>query len=526
MNKELLLIDLLAEKKLIFTYYYTFIKRRIIALLIAILTTSLLFLGLGQLTYLYLLDQTQNPFYEIRITNLYHFSTNLGYFFLFIFSLGIILCLIKYSTFKKHFHEWLKNKVETLSTLEILEEDANYYYFINNQDVNDTPTKRALLKKSIKVIPLSENETNIMLGYSRSIFYLNQIYFLMEPTRVVNQLTTPKTKSNSQKKIIQIAMILGLFASFMSYFYLTGKLNPKLQLESQLTTDSLENVIDIQDGDTLIPKNEVTHDQPSELEMTYFYDKEHDLYFQTTNYGKDWMEVPVSVSDTRRGIYGLSSGQIPIGYFMDYTYDISPDFSWYLYSPEPKEEDWLDLNFLRSTDNGQTWTSHLISKVFEQVRYRKVQILKNGFIMVYTSTPTGMSPENFSMYYSTDNGVTWYQGAESTVNAPIQNVSFISQTTGFLATRDSLFYTNNGGVSFDEAIIELPEGYKKEGVDIFTSPKEVTQKSANTLSIQLNLVKTEKIDIHKIFECEFSSTDNGATWHFEKQLKSISNKTS
>ncbi|BDP71364.1 hypothetical protein EfmAA94_25370 [Enterococcus faecium] len=49
------------------------------------------------------------------------------------------------------------------------------------------------------------------------------------------------------------------------------------------------------------------------------------------------------------------------------------------------------------------------------------------------------------------------------INQPVQNVSFVTTSLGFVSTRESLFYTNNGGRSFKESVLSIPENYQTGG---------------------------------------------------------------
>ena len=107
------------------------------------------------------------------------------------------------------------------------------------------------------------------------------------------------------------------------------------------------------------------------------------------------------------------------------------------------------------------------------------------------------------------------------INQPVQNVSFVTTSLGFISTRESLFYTNNGGRSFKESVLSIPENYQTGGIDLFQSPNEVTQISANTLETKFYLLKKGPIDAGKMFACLFRSTDNGETWQFVQQLSQV-----
>ncbi len=132
-----------------------------------------------------------------------------------------------------------------------------------------------------------------------------------------------------------------------------------------------------------------------------------------------------------------------------------------------------------------------------------------------------MSAETLYIYTTMDGGITWIKSGSTMINQPVQNVSFVTTSLGFVSTRESLFYTNNGGRSFKESVLSIPENYQTGGIDLFQSPNEVTQISANTLETKFYLLKKGPIDAGKMFACLFRSTDNGETWQFVQQLSQV-----
>ncbi|TVT00744.1 oxidoreductase [Enterococcus durans] len=269
------------------------------------------------------------------------------------------------------------------------------------------------------------------------------------------------------------------------------------------------------DGDLLKdPKKEVqlVASQTNDLKI----DQETKKLYMTTDQGKQWRFVPLALDWVRFGDYTLTSGTIPVGYWMDKTFDLSPDFSWFLYSPDQQ-----DVYMLTSTDAGKTWGKNLITNHGERVRYRKATFLNSDQGIVMLSTDNGMSAESLQIYTTNDKGKSWTSTGGTVIDQPIQNVSFVTTSLGFVSTREKLYYTANGGRSFKESIVTIPADYQTGGLDLFQSPNEVTQVSANKLEAKFYLLKANSIDIGKMFACLFTSTDNGETWQFEQQLSQV-----
>lgn len=74
-----------------------------------------------------------------------------------------------------------------------------------------------------------------------------------------------------------------------------------------------------------------------------------------------------------------------------------------------------------------------------------------------------MSAETLYIYTTMDGGITWIKSGSTMINQPVQNVSFVTTSLGFVSTRESLFYTNNGGRSFKESVLSIPENYQTGG---------------------------------------------------------------
>ncbi|MFR3684424.1 MAG: WD40/YVTN/BNR-like repeat-containing protein, partial [Enterococcus sp.] len=239
--------------------------------------------------------------------------------------------------------------------------------------------------------------------------------------------------------------------------------------------------------------------------------------YMTTDSGSAWSFVPLKPEWMRSGSYLLTSGEIPLGYWMDKTYNIAPDFSWFIYSDNEKE-----LSFLFSHDQGKTWQKSLVSENAQRIRYRKAQFFADGSgVLVYSNASPEVSSEGLEIFQTNDFGKTWSRSNGTTINQPVQNVSFVNPTLGFVSTRENLYYTNNSGSSFKEAVVTIPADYQTGGLDLFQTPNEVTQVSTNQLETKFYLLKMAGIDQGKMFACLYRSSDNGETWQFAEQLSEV-----
>ncbi|ALS02739.1 hypothetical protein ATZ33_15545 [Enterococcus silesiacus] len=361
-----------------------------------------------------------------------------------------------------------------------------------------------------------------MIGQSPLLFgiYASQIFIL---NKEIDFPSLPVKNGLSLTKKSLLALGLTALLSFAgSYYYLTNTATfngaDDLILEDKHMTQ--------QSFDTKPSKEtevtEQTHDTP-----VHQTEKVNDLYlkpesnelFMTTDSGTTWHHVPLELDWLRGGDYTLTTGTVPVGYWMDKSFDISPDFSWFIFSPDN-----VAAYMLTSNDNGNSWQKNRIDDHLDNFRYRKATFFANGSGIAIFSTDGGMSAENISIYSTADQGKNWTKLDGTTISQPIQNASYLSQATGFIATRTKLYYTTNYGRSFNEALINIPKGYVADALDIFQPPNEITEVSANILEAKFNLLKTEDIDINVMFSCLFQSVDGGETWTFKKQIARIKNE--
>lgn len=336
-----------------------------------------------------------------------------------------------------------------------------------------------------------------------------------EPVTISTNPTTISTWNKSFLQAFSLVLVLGLVIS--SVFMAQTPSQHELAKEFNSVSETQKKSIpEPENRDGLICQKGVTPTHVTD-ETNHLLLEENELYM-TANSGATWQFVPIKADWLRAGDYTLTSGIIPLGFWMDKTYDIGPDFSWFIYSPDPANQ---SVYLLTSPDEGQTWQKSLIQNPLGPVRYRKASFFDDGSGVAVFSTTSTSSEEYVRVFTTTDYGKNWRESCGTLISEPIQNTSYLSPSTGFLATRNDLYYTHNAGEAFNKAIITIPDEYADNSLDLFQSPNEITSASSTKLEAKFNLVKSSGIDRHKMVACLFQSLDGGKSWSFVKQLSPI-----
>lgn len=519
MNQELFIIEMLSAKNQIIAQDKQNTRKKIKIYLTALITCGIVFFGISTVVYRFLKPQIQSLFYSQRLTHLYYLALLIGGVSLLFITISLISSIARSWYLRHRFENWLEKNAPAILAYTSIYQDQTYYYLA--QKAGQKPKLRLKKTDTVQLLETLDGYP-IMLGHHLGFagFSTSQIFLL--------QKEPEKLPANRQyffnKQLIwyggsAIILLLGMTGVYHYAFHeptageFTTPSTSHMHGASMMQKPSHHDSNQTSAG--LVEQQGKTPDMTVSQTTKLYLDSSDELYM-TTDSGKNWSFVPLKPDWLRSGDYTLTSGTIPVGYWMDKSYDLSKDFSWFIYSQDEKH-----LYLLISKDNGKTWSKSLVSDDAERIRYRKANFFADGSgVLVYT-TETVMSPENLEIYITNDFGQTWSKSGYTTISKPVQNVSFVTQLLGFAATRDQLFYTDNGGRSFKEAVVSIPEDYETNGLDLFQSPNEVTQVSETLLEAKFYLLKTGDIDRGKMFACLFQSSDNGETWHFSKQLSEV-----
>lgn len=511
MNSESILIDLLSKKKTISCHYYKSYARMLGLITFVAGSSALFFFVVASFIYRYFYQQTYDGITRQRLTTLFNFSKGIGLFICLGLLLVVMIITANMMFQSANFPRWLKKESKRLLDVAVSGQNPEYYFLSrNNQMFMIKKIDSQLVATSLSYqLRIGQRIAPLGLRFT-TLFILNS-----EPVTVPTNPTTISTWNKSLLQAFSLVIVLGLVGStvFMAQTPSQQELAEEFDYVSEpknRTTSDLEN----KDGLVCQKGGPPTHaiDETNHLLL-----EENELYM-TTDSGATWKFVPIKADWLRAGDYTLTSGTIPLGFWMDKTYDIGPDFSWFIYSSDSAGQ---SVYLLTSLDKGQTWQKNLIDNRLGPVRYRKATFFDDGSGVAVFST-TSISSEEFVRVFTTANyGKNWCESGGTLINQPVQNTSYLSPSMGFLATRNDLYYTHNAGGSFKKAIITIPDEYATNGLDIFQSPNEITAVSSTKLEAKFNLVKPSGVDRHKIVACLFQSLNGGESWCFVKQLSPI-----
>ncbi|MGG5370612.1 WD40/YVTN/BNR-like repeat-containing protein [Enterococcus sp. AZ196] len=512
MDQESLIIDLLSAGEPIYRRVRKNRQKNLISAFLFLIGASVLFFGIGSFVYQYLGMRVHSIDRGYWLRGFYHFSLVLGGISAAATVVFFLVNVIQEIRLRQSFQRFLERYVKEAAKYPVVYQDREAYYLAEG---DRKPTLR-LAKADCIELTTTFDDAVIYLGNRQELWGFSSIQlFVLNGKPSLLPATFPKAKGVNQKWLLLIiSFIFVSGAGVFTYYGVTRYQNlysaePSRSTASSAAAPLTSNELLTQQGTA--PTKKVN--QMNQLDLN---EQTRELYL-TTNGGTDWSFVPLKPEWLRTGSYLLTSGEIPLGYWMDKTYDVSKAFSWFIYSENEKE-----LFFLFSSDNGQTWKKALVSEAAQRIRYRKAQFFADGSgILVYSNISPEVSSEGLEIYQTNDQGQTWSRSNGTTINQPVQNVSFVNPALGFVSTREKLYYTNNSGSSFKEAVVTIPADYQTGGLDLFQSPNEVTQVSTHQLETKFYLLKTNGIDQGKMFACLYRSSDNGETWQFAEQLSQV-----
>lgn len=509
MALEILIINLLSSREAIISTEKRNLYRKILLLLVLALCTFLLFILFP--TFLkYFSEQKYTQLLFLRRTRLlYVLSTMTGSLLILFCTILLIIKSIQLYQLNKKFPSWIEKEArQTLAQRFFVQDNLTYYIL---KEENRSP-KKQILKEDCQLLTTTFEGQEILYAQERQFFGCKKGLFLIL-TEKPPYLAKPLNHSFYNSRRLTFSTLgVGMLSLSMAYYYASSGI---ISFEEE-TTESLPFTAPDFDQGGLLPQQGVTPNYPAQQTNDLYWSQESNELFMTTNQGLAWQFVPITPEALRFGSYLLTSGSLPTWEWMDKSFQISSDFSWFIFSNIHG-----DVSFLVSENNGQTWNNYFVTKEPERVRYRKATFFTpdNGILFLVTEDIT--SREYLAFYTTNDAGKTWQPTISNSLPSPIQNISFISQTVGFIATREVLYYTTTGGRILEEAAVIIPEEYTLGGLDLFQSPNEVIQINNNQLEARFYLLKTKGEDQGKMFACRFQSVDNGETWSFVEELSPI-----
>ncbi|MHC5248995.1 hypothetical protein [Enterococcus sp. LJL90] len=524
MDKELFIIEMLSAQSLVVASDRENKRKTFFVLLAGLLATISLFWGISTLVYFDLSQRTQNWVYSIRLEHLYYFSLGLGAVIGIILLFFMIINLRDTWQLKKHFSHWLEEQADTIVAYPLLYYGLDYFYLAKDEG----PNQRIKIKKKPKQkIPVTIGDYEVYLGKREGIAGTSYSQLFILPTETLPVYDEHNLKDNRDWKFFGgLSIVAGVILIGMIYYGLRHdtvsipETTANTDYPTEFTTSSSMSEA-VETGGLISQVGNPPTTTGGELFQLDI--SQSDELYQTTDGGTSWQFVPIRVDWLRAGHYTTTDGEPPLGYWLDKTFQVGADFSWYVYSPDN-----LNLYFLHSMDNGQTWQTSVVSNLLaERLRYRKANFFNPGQAgagrgyVAYSLEDPSVSAEDLFFFFTNDYGQTWQAGVSANFDRPIQNVSFLSSQIGFVSTRDDVYYTMDGGLNYDQAVISPPDGYAKGGLNIFDSPNEVVQINSTTYRAVFNFTKTGDFEGNQMDSWIYQSTDGGANWEVVEQGNQI-----
>lgn len=263
--------------------------------------------------------------------------------------------------------------------------------------------------------------------------------------------------------------------------------------------------------------NEAKQPKPEVLRPIYADDKigyslQNEQLQITYDNGENWITVPVSKESLFSGEYsGNKEELIPNSFILTKNRAL-------FYFAEKVSEYNYKLQLLSSLDQGKTWQQFSIIENYPAIRFRKVEFLNESFGYVIVSGDRTMSSEWSSVFITNDRGTTWTETNRPDTTRLVADGGFIDEKIGFLSfgilnpEKPDLYYTQDGGTTWSQAQIAIPEQYDKIFVIAETPFKEGVQ-----LVLYINQGPNGDYQGGKI-KGKFISTDHGQTWTFESEV--------
>lgn len=236
----------------------------------------------------------------------------------------------------------------------------------------------------------------------------------------------------------------------------------------------------------------------------------------TFDYGDNWVDVPVTQDALLFGELSNHSGELASD-----SYILTNDYTAFLYEERDSESESYThpIRILLTEDQGETWKDAVVAENLAAVRFRKIDLIDDSFGYVMMTADRTMSSEWTGIYVTNDGGHVWTEMSRPDTTRLVHDGNFLDQKRGFLSygtinpTEPSLYYTADGGGSWTEAEVVIPEEY----TGIFVQA-DMPFIDGDQLLMRVN---QGSIGDYKggTVNGEFISEDNGASWTFVEEVE-------
>nr|WP_249317060.1 sialidase family protein [Bacillus sp. FJAT-50079] len=229
--------------------------------------------------------------------------------------------------------------------------------------------------------------------------------------------------------------------------------------------------------------------------------------------GANWQVVPVKMDQLFGGEYQGNKQEL-----ITDSYLLTENVVAFLYVDGAEWEN-ESVRMIYSKDQGATWKESVIADPFSHVRFRIIDFVNDRFGYAILSGDRTMSQEFSQVYVTNDGGEHWGPTTNSEITRLIAGGGFVDEETGFLSygtinpEAPDLYVTQDGGKSWHEAMMYIPEKYKRIFVIAETPIKE-----GDHLAVLVNQGPNGDY-AGGLVKGKFISTDHGATWEFAMEVQ-------
>ncbi|WP_413376766.1 WD40/YVTN/BNR-like repeat-containing protein [Alkalihalobacillus sp. 1P02AB] len=242
------------------------------------------------------------------------------------------------------------------------------------------------------------------------------------------------------------------------------------------------------------------------------YSLQYDALHVTFNSGNDWVEVPIEKDMLFQGEYTGDKQRLIENSFL-----LTEAQTAFIFSEG--EAGSKDVFIMRTLDQGDTWEEIGVGGPYPSLRFRKIDFIDEHFGYVIVTGERTMSFEATFVFITKDGGDHWEGTNLPDTARLIVDGGFVDESTGFLSfggfnpEEPALYVTQDGGETWMEAMIAVPEEFK----EIFIVA-ETPKKEDDHLVILLNQGPNGDYIGGKV-KGKFISLDDGLTWEFAQEVE-------
>lgn len=321
MDQELLIIELLSAAEPIYQRVRKNRQKNLISAFLFLIAACVLFFGIGSFVYQRLGMRVRSIDSSYWLRGFYHLSLVLGIISVAVVVIFFIVNGIQGIRFRRSFQRILERYVKSAVKYPVVYQDREAYYLAEK---TRKPAIRLLKSDCVELTTTFDGAT-IFLGNRQEFFGFSALQLVIineEPPLL--PVTFPKAQSFNRK--CSLMMISVVFFSAAGVFAYDG-MNRHQNLYGGTTEPEPSHSITsseapLSSDDLLTQQGKAPSQSVNQTNKLELNTETHELYM-TTDSGTSWSFVPLKPEWLRSGSYLLTSGEIPMGYWMDKTYDVS-----------------------------------------------------------------------------------------------------------------------------------------------------------------------------------------------------------